>query len=127
MVTLAKKRKLAGFVIDGAIRDQYELMKLGFPVFARGISPNGPYKNGPGEINVPVYIGGRVIHPGDIIVGDLDGVISINPNEAETVLQNALLVMQKEQAMLKDIEKNNHLDLEWMYKKLEFVGCESIK
>ncbi len=64
MTSLAAKRGVAGFVIDGAIRDAQELASRPFPVYARGVTHRGPYKNGPGEINVPVSIGGMVVRPG---------------------------------------------------------------
>lgn len=122
MATLAMKRGIAGFVIDGAIRDIVELSEMNFPVFARSSSPNGPYKNGPGEVNVPVSIGGRIIYPGDIIVGDGNGVISIAQEEAEEVLQKAEQILQKETALLQEIDKNNQIDLNWLYEKLKYSG-----
>ncbi len=72
------KAGLAGFVIDGCIRDIDEISTFeNFPVYAKGVTPNGPYKNGPGEINVPVSVCGQVICPGDILVGDQDGLLVI--------------------------------------------------
>ena len=56
---------------------------MDFPVYARGINPNGPYKNGPGEIGTTISFGGQIVHPGDIIVGDADGIIIIRPDEAK--------------------------------------------
>ena len=80
MSTYARSRGIAGFVVDGCIRDYDELSALtDFPVFARGVTPNGPYKNGPGEINFPVTVAGQVICPGDILVGDGDGLLVIKP------------------------------------------------
>lgn len=68
---------LAGVVIDGAIRDVAEIRANPFPVYARGVTHRGPYKDGPGEINVPITVGGMVINPGDIVVGDQDGLLAI--------------------------------------------------
>lgn len=119
MVSYAMKRGIAGFVIDGAIRDKLELSEMSFPVFARSSSPNGPYKNGPGEVNVPVVIGGRVICPGDIIVGDGNGVVSLHQEEAEQVLISARNIMEKERILLDEIEQNGRFDLTWMYEKLK--------
>ncbi|MBI5717179.1 MAG: RraA family protein [Burkholderiales bacterium] len=68
---------LAGVVIDGAIRDVAEIRASEFPVYARGVTHRGPYKDGPGEINVPVTVGGMVVNPGDIVVGDQDGLLAI--------------------------------------------------
>jgi len=87
MYTYAKSRGVAGFVVDGAIRDVYALKGMDFPVYARAVQPNGPYKNGPGEIGVPVCIGGRVIQPGDILLGDSDGLVIISPRDAEDILK----------------------------------------
>ena len=58
---------------------------MDFPVYARGITPNGPYKNGPGEINVPVVIGGKVVFPGDIVVGDGDGTVDGMTNGVDAI------------------------------------------
>ena len=68
---------LAGVVVDGALRDVAEIRAREFPVYARAVTHRGPYKDGPGEINVPVSIGGMVINPGDIVVGDQDGLLAI--------------------------------------------------
>lgn len=73
----AAKIGLAGVVIDGAIRDVAEIRATPFPVYARGVTHRGPYKDGPGEINVPITVGGMVVNPGDIVVGDQDGLLAI--------------------------------------------------
>ena len=79
--TKARHRGLAGFVVDGLVRDLPGIRALGdFPVYARGVTPTGPLHRGPGEINYPVSAGGIVVCPGDIIVGDLSGVVVI-PHE----------------------------------------------
>jgi RraA family protein len=80
--TKAKHRGIAGFVVDGYIRDVSGIQSLGFPVFARGSCVVGPTKNGPGEINYPVCCGGVVVNPGDIVVGDENGVVVIPPDTA---------------------------------------------
>jgi regulator of RNase E activity RraA len=85
MKAIAEKRGAAGFVIDGAIRDCTAF--AGFPCYARAAIHRGPYKNGPGDINVPVSVGGCVIMPGDIIVGDEDGVVAFSPEKAEELLE----------------------------------------
>lgn len=126
MATLAMKRGIAGFIIDGAIRDKAALEKMDFPVFAVASNINGPYKNGPGEINVPVSIGAKVVNPGDILVGDPDGVVVISPDIADEVYQKSLAVIKKEAAMMKSIEENNALDLSWMYEKIAKDQCEII-
>lgn len=87
---------LSGMVIDGAIRDVAEIRERDFPVYARGVNHRGPYKDGPGEINVPVSIGGMVVNPGDIVVGDQDGMLAFAPHEAPTVIEKALAQARKE-------------------------------
>lgn len=124
MATLAKKKKLAGFVVDGAVRDWEELARMDFPVFARACSPNGPYKNGPGEINVPVNIGGKVVEPGDIMIGDRGGMVVLRREEAPDILEKALQIQQKEKKMMEQINQTGNLDLEWMYRKLKADGCQ---
>jgi regulator of RNase E activity RraA len=102
-----------GLVIDGAIRDVGSIRSKDFPVYARGVTHRGPYKNGPGEINVPVTVGGMVVHPGDIIVGDEDGVLAISPGDVEAVLAAAQRQGDKEAASLKAIAEGK-LDRGWV-------------
>lgn len=88
--TKARHRGIAGFVVDGLIRDLSSIVSLGdFPVFARGLTPIGPLHRGPGEINYPVSVGGIVVHPGDIIVGDENGVVVV-PRDSVTDLLERL-------------------------------------
>ena len=77
MMTSARVRGAVAFVMDGAIRDVDAFEQHQFPCWARGISLRGPYKDGPGSINVSVTIGGMVVNPGDVIVGDGDGIIAV--------------------------------------------------
>lgn len=86
MFTYAHNKGIAGFVLDGAIRDSDALDDMDLPVYAISVTPQGPYKNGPGEINVPISCGGQVVFPGDIIVGDADGVCVIHKEDAEEIL-----------------------------------------
>src|ERR1700712_3110834 len=76
MKNIAEHRRAAGYVIDGAIRDVAAFAASDFPCFARSVIHRGPYKSGPGELNVPVSIGGAVISPGDIVVGEGDGGVA---------------------------------------------------
>jgi regulator of RNase E activity RraA len=86
--TKARHRGIGGFVVDGLIRDLPAIMALGdFPVFARGVTPIGPLHRGPGEINMPICCGGIVVHPGDIIMGDLNGTVVIPLERAEELLE----------------------------------------
>lgn len=92
----ALNRGIRGMVVDGAVRDVDELRDLGFPVWAAGVSPAGPYKDGPGHIGVPVAIGGAVCATGDIVVADGDGVFVVPRLEAEQTLRSALDVVEDE-------------------------------
>lgn len=85
--TKARHRGIAAFVIDGLIRDLSDVRQVGIPVFACGETPIGPLHRGPGEINYPVSCGGIVVNPGDIIVGDLDGIVVVRQEFAEDTLQ----------------------------------------
>lgn len=85
----AIKKGIAGAVIDGAIRDVKEIRELGFPLFAKYVVPSGCDKEGPGEINEPINCGGVVVCPGDIIVGDENGIVVIPPYLVVEVLKNA--------------------------------------
>lgn len=126
MVRYAIKKNLAGFLIDGAIRDLGPISEMDFPVYARGAQPKGPYKDGPGEINVPVAIGGVVINPGDILVGDQDGVVVICPEDAAEILAKTKATQAKEAGIFQAIE-NGAWDRAWVDKTLQEKGCEIIE
>jgi regulator of RNase E activity RraA len=86
--TKARHRGIAGFVVDGLVRDLPEIRALGdFPVFARGVTPIGPLHRGPGEINYPISAGGIVVHPGDVVVGDANGVVVVPLGVADELLR----------------------------------------
>ena len=104
MVSTAQKLGVAGIVADGCVRDAEEIRKSGFPVFSAGLSPNGPFKEGPGEINYPISCGGQVVRPGDIIIGDDDGVVVLKQELAKTVIEEVDKIIQREDKRLKEIE-----------------------
>ena len=87
MLAHAIKRGVGGFVLDGAVRDVEAFLEVNLPVFAAGVSHRGPYKDGPGEINVSVAIDGMVIEPGDLVIGDWDGVLSIPLDDVDSILK----------------------------------------
>lgn len=102
MVTYARQRNIGGVVVNGCIRDQEALSKLtDFAVYAMGVTPQGPYKNGPGEINVPVCCGGVAVLPGDILVGDGDGIVVIRKEDAPAVVEKAQEKFRSEDEMLR--------------------------
>ena len=106
MLRRAKMQGVAGFVVDGAVRDVGAFVSAGFPCFARGVTHRGPYKFGPGEINVPVAIDGMVVMPGDMIIGDEDGVIAFPPEAAEELLSCVQAQEEREAKALAAIAEN---------------------
>jgi regulator of RNase E activity RraA len=110
MKNVARARGFVGLVIDGAIRDSAAFRDDGFPCYARGVCHRGPYKDGPGEINVPVSISGMVVNPGDIVVGDDDGVVFIAPEEAEAVAAASQRKLAEEAVTLEAIERGAYDD-----------------
>jgi RraA family protein len=120
MSSLAESRGAAGMIIDGAIRDADALAKSAFPVYARGVTHRGPYKNGPGEINVPVAIGGAVVNPGDIVVGDEDGLVLLAPGDyLNALIETAKAYAAGEEETLKAIRSGAGIDRAWVDK-----GCK---
>jgi 4-hydroxy-4-methyl-2-oxoglutarate aldolase len=105
LTAAAMKRGIAGLVIHGAVRDANAIESMGFPVFCRGLSIKGTGKVHPGKVNVPVCIGDVVIRPGDIIVGDRDGVVVVSADEVSTVLESARAREAKEEAFRLAIEQ----------------------
>ncbi len=99
MYRYAMSRGVAGFVVDGCVRDLDFLLENAFPVYAIGSTPRGPYKNPVGEINTDIACGGQVVHPGDIIAGDADGVVVIRREDAHAVREKLDDVAKKERLM----------------------------
>jgi RraA family protein len=125
MALYAKKKGIGGVVIDGAIRDIAALKKMDIPIYAAGITPAGPYKDGPGEINSAISCGGVVINPGDILVGDEDSIVVIKPEDAPELLKKAKAKNLAEQKTMKEIE-DLKWDRAWIDKALQDRGCEYI-
>lgn len=115
----AEKHGCVGFVIDGAIRDVAAFEN--FPCYARSVTHRGPFKDGPGELNVPVVVGGQVVNPGDIIVGDEDGVVCFPQADAEVLLALAARHNAKEQGIQAEIATGKR-EQEWINKILEAKG-----
>ena len=125
MISWAHRRGIAGIIVDGAIRDVEAVSRMDIPVYAAGVTPNGPYKDGPGEINVPVACGGITIKPGAILVGDADSVVVIDPQDASEILEKSQAVVAKE-AVFKQEINNGTWDRTWVDKVLRDKGCEYI-
>lgn len=100
---------VAGFVIDGAIRDVAAFRAGSMPCYARGVTHRGPYKNGPGALNVDISIGGLVVHPGDLIVGDEDGIVALSSTVAADILPGVRAQEEKERLKLEGFRNGARL------------------
>jgi len=125
MMTYAHFKGVSGLVFDGPIRDIDAISKMDIPIYGTGTTPGGPFKDGPGEINVPIACGGIQIEPGDIILGDADGIIVIPKRDAAEILVTA------NKFAAKDAEKvlaaaNGTSDRSWVDKTLAAKNCEII-
>ena len=123
MLAHAVKRGVGGFVLNGAIRDAEAFLDVNLPVFAAGVTHRGPFKDGPGEINVSVAIDGMVIEPGDLIIGDWDGVLAVPLNEVDIILKKTV---EKQDAEIKEMKriKAGEWDRGWVDKTLIERGCD---
>ena len=118
----ARHRGIAGFVVDGLIRDVTAIRRLGdFPVFARGVTPIGPLHRGPGEINHPISAGGIVVNPGDVIVGDLNGVVVV-PRDIAAELLARLIARAQNEAMYTAAVARGEFSNAWVDAILEANG-----
>jgi 4-hydroxy-4-methyl-2-oxoglutarate aldolase len=99
LLGMAKNRGVVGLVTDGLIRDLIGVLGVGLPVYCAGTTANSPARNGPGTVGVPVVVGNVVIHSGDIVVGDGDGVVVVSLEEAQGVLNNLKDVRAAEAAL----------------------------
>ncbi len=120
--TKAKYRGLAGFIVDGYIRDLPEIVPLDWPVFARGTTAIGPLHRGPGEINYPVCCGGVVVCPGDIIVADCFGAVVIPRDNAEEILERMLAYKQSISDYVAGVKKGVFSN-KWVQDALDESGC----
>jgi Demethylmenaquinone methyltransferase len=125
MLMQMAKRRVGGLVINGAIRDAAYIRSQTLPVFAAGVTHRGPYKNGPGEINVPIAIDGMVIEPGDLIIGDDDGLLCVPFDQVDPVLKAATAKSEAEQKQVKNMEAGTH-DASWVDKLLRDARCEGL-
>lgn len=123
MAYLKDTKKIAGIVLDGPIRDIDEIGKWDFPVYATGTTPGGPYKEGPGEVNVPVACGEISVNPGDIILADPDGIVVIPRRDAAQILKDAQKFQVADEGKL-IAAKNGTANRAWVDKSLEAKGFE---
>ena len=125
MAYLYLTKKVAGIILDGPIRDIDEIGKWDFPVYCTGTTPGGPYKEGPGEINVPISCGGISVNPGDIILADPDGVICIPRKDAASILVEARKFQEADEKKL-IAARNGTANRAWVEKSLNEKGFEII-
>ena len=121
MLALLIARGAAGIVIDGLIRDSDTIGQHSLPVYARGVSHRGPYKDGPGELHVPVSIDGMVVRPGDIVIGDGDGLLAVPPAEAEDIAGRVEAIERVEADALRAIAEGR-ADRSWVAQTLRAKG-----
>jgi regulator of RNase E activity RraA len=122
MLSHAIKRGVAGFVLNGAVRDADALYERNLPVYAAGVTHRGPYKDGPGEIGFAIGLGGMVIQPGDLLLGDADGVLAVPRATAAEILERTRAKLQAEEKQMAAIE-NGSVDRAWVDKALKERGC----
>lgn len=123
MAATAVRKGVAGIVLNGALRDAEAIARGDFPIYAAGVSHRGPYKDGPGEINVPIAFDGMVIEPGDLIVGDADGLLCVPFDAVDSVLAATRQKMDAEAKTLREIAAGT-LDTSWIDATLRRIGCE---
>lgn len=122
MLSACKKLGLGGVVIDGAIRDKLDILELGFPVFSAGFNPAGPTKFVPGRINHPISVGGVAVQPGDLIVGDADGVVVVERAKAPAMMALARKKVADETARLEAIARGDTAST-WLPAALRAAGA----
>ena len=101
---MAKARGVAAVIVDGAIRDVAELRESGLAVYCRGAVPNGPHKGFGGTVNVPIQCGGTPVNPGDLLVGDDDGIVVIRPSQMDGLLDRSKARIAHEEEVLREID-----------------------
>lgn len=125
MAYLRYTKKVAGIILDGPIRDIDEIGKWDFPVYATGTTPGGPYKEGPGEVNVPIACGEISVNPGDIILADPDGVVVIPRKDAPQILEDAKQFQAADVSKL-EAAKNGVAKRDWVDRALASKEFEII-
>jgi len=122
MLAYCVAKKFGGVVINGAVRDYGWIRSQAFPVFAAGVTHRGPYKDGPGSINVPIALDGMVIEPGDLIVGDEDGLVCVPFAQAASIVELAAAKHKSESDTFASIGKADNNKSAYV-KKLRELGC----
>jgi 4-hydroxy-4-methyl-2-oxoglutarate aldolase len=125
LVGMAKNKGVAALVTDGMVRDVEGLNAVGIPVFARGLSPNSPYKDGPGEIGLPVALGGVAVNAGDLVIGDQDGVVVV-ARESLAAVAEALAEVRAKEAKMDELVRNGATVPPWMEQTLADKGVRYV-
>lgn len=122
MTAYAVKKQVAGIVIYGAVRDSRSIRESDLPVFALGVTHRGPYKDGPGEVNTTIALNGMVVEPGDLMLGDDDGLVCVPFADVEDVYGKAKSKYDAEQAQLQAIAEGTN-DRRWVLASLKAKNC----
>lgn len=122
MTHTAKALGIAGLVVDGCVRDTAPNRTLGFPIFCKGSLPVACEKQGPGFVNGSISCGGVVVRPGDIVVGDADGVVVVQRENIETVLAGLEKLAENEEKRLREITSGEKILPDWLDRALEEKG-----
>ncbi|WP_331376865.1 RraA family protein [Sinorhizobium chiapasense] len=126
MLSHARAIGVTGVVINGAVRDYGWIKTNTFPVFAAGITHRGPYKDGPGEINVPISLGGMIIEPGDLMLGDDDGLVCVPFDQVEEIYAQAKAKNEAEAKTLANTLAGKLDPKLWVDESLKKLGCEGV-
>jgi 4-hydroxy-4-methyl-2-oxoglutarate aldolase len=125
MATSAVARKIGGLAIDGCIRDSEEIIKMGWPVFCRGFCIFGTGKTGPGLVNHPIIFGGTIVNPGDLILGDGDGMVVVGRNECKGVLEKSIERVEAEEKKSAQLAAGiSSVEFNKLGKNFEFLGLK---
>ena len=122
IATKARHRGIAGFVVDGLVRDVAGIEEVGMPVFARGVTPIGPLHRGPGEVNFPIQCGGVVVFPGDVIIADRDGVVVVPRDFAPELLERCREKSKAEADYVAAVRRGDFSNA-WVHEEARNAGC----
>ncbi len=127
LATSCQAHGIVGLIIDAGVRDVADLTTMNFPVWAKAISAQGTVKATPGSVNIEVVCAGAIIRPGDIVVGDLDGVVVVKREQAATVVQLGQKRLEKEAISRAKLQAGElGVDFYGLRSKLQELGVEYI-
>lgn len=125
MAVSAMSRKVAGLAIDGCIRDSQEIIRMGFSIFSRGTAIRGTVKGTLGLVNYPIVFGGLMVNPGDLIVGDDDGLVAVPLADVEDVLERSIKrtenEIQKAKVLVTGVSSVSYNKLDAVFEALGLV------